>query len=62
MARLILILGIAFTAPATTLNFHPDWKFIKADPPGAAEPTFDDSAWTAVSLPHTFRCLKSESI
>jgi beta-galactosidase len=24
------------------LNFNPDWKFIKADPAGAAEPSFDD--------------------
>jgi len=37
-----------------TLNFNPDWKFIKADPPGAQEPGFDDREWTAVSAPHTF--------
>jgi beta-galactosidase len=37
-----------------TLNFNPDWRFIKADPPGAAQPGFDDRAWTNVSAPHTF--------
>jgi beta-galactosidase len=37
-----------------TLNFNPDWKFIKADATGAAQPDFDDSAWTTVSTPHTF--------
>ena len=37
-----------------TLNFNPDWKFIKSDPAGAAQPGFDDSGWTAVSAPHTF--------
>lgn len=37
-----------------TLNFNPDWKFIKADPAGAAQPDFDDAAWTTVSTPHTF--------
>ena len=37
-----------------TLNFDPDWKFIKADPAGAAQPDFDDSGWTTVSAPHTF--------
>jgi beta-galactosidase len=37
-----------------TLNFNPDWKFIKADPAGAFRPQFDDSGWTNVSAPHTF--------
>lgn len=37
-----------------TLNFNPDWKFVKADPSGAAQPDFNDSAWTTVSTPHTF--------
>jgi beta-galactosidase len=39
---------------AQTLNFDPDWKFLKADPPGASEPGFDDRSWTSVSLPHTY--------
>src|SRR5262249_30801197 len=30
------------------------WKFIKGDPEGAAQPGFDDRAWTNVSAPHTF--------
>jgi beta-galactosidase len=51
---LVLISGAAFAAESTRLNFDPDWKFIKADPPGAAAPAFDDRAWTSVSLPHTF--------
>jgi beta-galactosidase len=37
-----------------TLNFDPDWKFIKADPTGAAQPDFNDSGWMTVSAPHTF--------
>ena len=37
-----------------TLNFNPDWKFLKADPADAASPSFDDRAWTDVSLPHTY--------
>ena len=37
-----------------TLNFNLDWKFIKADPPGAAGLSFNDDAWTNVSAPHTF--------
>src|SRR6266850_3063595 len=37
-----------------TLNFNPDWKFIKADPAGAATPEFDEANWQTVSAPHTF--------
>jgi beta-galactosidase len=37
-----------------TLNFNPDWKFIRADPAGAFRPDFDDAGWTNVSAPHTF--------
>jgi len=53
--RLLLVLcSLALAGKAQTLNFDPDWKFIKADPAGAAEPGFDDRAWTNVSLPHTY--------
>jgi beta-galactosidase len=48
----LLLLPLAVSA--ATLNFDPDWKFIKADPAGAAAPAFDDSHWSNVSLPHTF--------
>ncbi len=37
-----------------TVNFNPDWKFVQADPAGAAAPNFDDSGWSLVSAPHTF--------
>jgi beta-galactosidase len=50
----VLFSGIAFAAEGLTLNFDPDWKFIKADPAGAAAPQFDDSGWTSVGLPHTY--------
>jgi len=51
-----------FTPPASprvTLNFNPDWKFIKQDVPGAEAPGFDDSQWTTVSLPHTYNDVDS---
>ncbi|MGA2268164.1 MAG: sugar-binding domain-containing protein [Bryobacteraceae bacterium] len=50
----VLLSGIAFAAEGLTLNFDQDWKFIKADPPGASATQFDDSGWTGVSLPHTY--------
>src|SRR4051812_45851989 len=37
-----------------TLNFNPDWRFIKSDPAGAQRPDFDDAAWALVSAPHTY--------
>src|SRR5947207_3015625 len=54
---LALAAGFASGAAAAdrqTLNFNPDWRFIKADAAGAEAPGFDDKAWTIVSTPHTF--------
>lgn len=36
------------------LNFNPDWRFIQADPAGAATPGHDDNTWKTVSAPHTY--------
>ena len=33
-------------------NFDRDWRFLKADAPGAEDAVFNDSAWRAVDLPH----------
>src|SRR4051812_20649323 len=30
------------------------WRFVKADTAGAEAPAFDDRAWQAVSVPHTY--------
>lgn len=52
---LVLLLSRpAIAAESAKLNFNLDWKFIKADPAGAAAPAFDDSAWSNVGLPHTY--------
>jgi beta-galactosidase len=44
----------ALAGDRLTLNFNPDWRFIKDDPAGAQAPAFDDSRWTVVSAPHTY--------
>ncbi len=52
----------AFQPPASlraVFNFNPGWKFIRQDLPGAENPAFDDSAWTSVSLPHTWNDVDS---
>ncbi|HVT81545.1 MAG TPA: DUF4982 domain-containing protein, partial [Phycisphaerae bacterium] len=45
--------------PRTTTNFNPNWKFIRQDIPGAEAATFDDSAWTSISTPHTWNDVDS---
>src|SRR5579863_5744246 len=55
-ALIAAAVGLVFPAAAQrlTLNFNPDWKFIKADPAGAQASAFDDTGWTNVSAPHTY--------
>jgi beta-galactosidase len=54
----VCVLGGSARASAAdervTLNFNPDWRFIKADPPNASAAAFDDRAWAIVSAPHTY--------
>ncbi len=54
MKKILILLALSTAAQAQKLNFDPDWRFIKADPPNAQAVDFDDSAWSHVSLPHTF--------
>jgi len=46
-------------SPRTTLNFNYDWRFIKADVPGAEVSSFDDSKWDTVATPHSFNDVDS---
>lgn len=36
------------------VNINRDWKFKLGDYPGGEAATFDDSAWSAINLPHSF--------
>ncbi len=38
--------------PRVIQQFTIGWKFLQADAPGAEKPAFDDSSWSAVTLPH----------
>jgi beta-galactosidase len=53
-AAFLIVLVPALARERLTLNFNPDWKFIKADPTGAERPGFDDREWVTVAAPHTF--------
>jgi beta-galactosidase len=50
----VMFSSSVFAGERLTLNFNPDWKFIKADPNGAQQPGFDDRQWASVSAPHTY--------
>jgi len=55
-------IGSKFVVPVTpraTYNFNPGWKFVFGDQPGADQVSFDDSAWSSVSLPHTWNDVDS---
>jgi len=45
-------LAAPIPAPRTIRQFTDGWRFIQADPAGAQQPAFDDSAWKTVTLPH----------
>jgi beta-galactosidase len=54
-------LGVeSISAPRLAINLNPDWKFLRQDAPGAEQPSFDDSTWQSISLPHTWNNLDGE--
>jgi beta-galactosidase len=46
------VLATAQSSPRQIQQFAADWRFLQSDTPGAQSPTFDDSAWKPVTLPH----------
>jgi beta-galactosidase len=42
----------AVAEPGRERNFDSDWRFLRADAPGAEVPGFDDTAWRLLDLPH----------
>ena len=49
-----LLCALGLWTQAETLNFNPDWRFIREDVAGAEKAGFDDSGWSVVSAPHTY--------
>ncbi|KAA2261541.1 glycoside hydrolase family 2 protein [Solihabitans fulvus] len=51
-----------YTAPSPRQHVDLDggWRFVRADAAGAESPTFDDSAWAAVTVPHTWNAKDGE--
>ncbi len=40
------------TAGSRRVSLDQDWRFVKADPPSAEQPDFDDGAWQPLDVPH----------
>ncbi len=49
---LALVAALPAFAARQNIPFEHDWRFLKADAPGAESRTFDDSAWRKLDLPH----------
>jgi beta-galactosidase len=51
---LVLILGgiSAFAGSQRDRSFDSDWRFLRADAPGAEVPEFNDSTWRKLDVPH----------
>ncbi len=43
-----------FNFNSREVNFNADWKFVRADVPGAEIMDFDDSQWRTLDLPHDY--------
>jgi beta-galactosidase len=52
---LVSSFSAALAAPRYTENWWSGWKFLKAtDPAGASTPSFNDAAWSTVTIPHDY--------
>ena len=58
---LLLSALVAQAATRTSVTLDGGWRFQRADVPGAEAADFDDSAWSAVALPHTFNAIDGEA-
>ncbi|MDR0891634.1 MAG: DUF4982 domain-containing protein [Mediterranea sp.] len=56
LKQLLLLAAVTFATAAaaqrTSTLLDKDWRFSKSDPVGAAQPSFDDSRWESVTIPH----------
>ena len=46
--------AITISAQRHTVSINDGWRFMQGECSTAAEPTFDDSEWSIVHLPHTW--------
>lgn len=61
LAALLLSVTGGALAQRTQTPLDGAWRFQRADVPEAARPDFDDGAWAAVTLPHTWNGVDGEA-
>ncbi|XHS77387.1 glycoside hydrolase family 9 protein [Burkholderiaceae bacterium UC74_6] len=65
LRALLLLLGMLLAlqvqAARTAVPLDAGWRFLRADAAGAEAPAFDDSSWTAVTLPHSYNARDGEA-
>ena len=61
LALLGLLLALQAQAARTSTALEAGWRFERADVAGAEAAGFDDSAWAAVDLPHTYNAVDGET-
>ncbi|HZE98916.1 MAG TPA: glycoside hydrolase family 2 TIM barrel-domain containing protein, partial [Planctomycetota bacterium] len=60
IAGLLLALAAAACSPRQVANLDDPWTFHLGDVANAQQPAFDDSAWAAVTLPHTWNAFDGQ--
>ena len=58
---LLSLCALTQAAPRSTAALDGPWRFLRADAAGAQASDFDDAAWVAVTLPHTFNATDGEA-
>lgn len=58
---LLMLNALAQAAVRSTTALDGPWRFQRADVAGAEAPGFDDTAWSTVSLPHTYNGVDGEA-
>jgi beta-galactosidase len=51
---LLLLTVVLVNSDRFEVDVNNDWKFDREDHPNAQDPAFDDSAWSDISVPHTY--------
>ncbi|MEY4386534.1 MAG: hypothetical protein RLY20_1817 [Verrucomicrobiota bacterium] len=49
---ILFVASLCSLSARTVTSFDTDWRFLKADAPGAEQSTFDDSNWRTLDVPH----------
>jgi hypothetical protein len=57
----LLLFGSVQASARSVVPLDAGWRFQRADVAGAQTPAFDDTAWAAVTLPHTYNAVDGEA-